>query len=82
MFCVPHLPFFPSSGPYRRMQKSTLTKWTSFAELEMSLILAKLNFKYDLEMVNKGLDWERESHMHVMWWKPELRVRFIAREKA
>ncbi|KAL8708612.1 MAG: hypothetical protein Q9220_006548 [cf. Caloplaca sp. 1 TL-2023] len=54
----------------------------NFAELEMSLILAKLNFKYDLEMVNKGLDWEGESHMHVMWWKPELRVKFVEREKA
>lgn len=48
----------------------------------MSLILAKLNYKYDLELINKGLDWEKESHVHVMWWKPELRVKFIAREKA
>lgn len=48
----------------------------------MSLILAKLNYKYDLEMVNKDLDWERESHVHVMWWKPELRVKFVAREEA
>ncbi|KAL8741129.1 MAG: hypothetical protein Q9184_008421, partial [Pyrenodesmia sp. 2 TL-2023] len=53
-----------------------------FAELEMSLILAKLNYKYDLELINKGLDWEKESHVHVMWWKPELRVKFIEREKA
>ncbi|KAL9040569.1 MAG: hypothetical protein Q9214_004436 [Letrouitia sp. 1 TL-2023] len=69
-----------ASNPFSLGPRGCLGR--NFAELEMSLILAKLNFKYDLEMVNKGLDWERESHMHVMWWKPELRVRFIAREKA
>ncbi|KAI4198068.1 MAG: hypothetical protein LQ350_005509 [Teloschistes chrysophthalmus] len=49
----------------------------SFAELEISLILAKILHRYDLEMVNKDLDWEGQSHVHVMWWKPELRVRFL-----
>lgn len=33
-------------------------------------------YRYDVEMLNKELDWEKQSHVHVMWWKPELRVRF------
>ena len=72
---------------------------SSFAYVEMSLILAKTLFKYDLELVNnpgstsstgsdsdsKGsdsgsvVDWEGASRMHIMWWKPELRVRFLER---
>lgn len=45
----------------------------------MTLILSKLLYKYDMELVSKGLDWEGSSHMHVMWWKPEMRVRFLER---
>lgn len=45
----------------------------------MSLTLAKLFLKYDLTLVNKDLDWEGQSHMHVMWWKPSLMVRFRER---
>jgi len=40
----------------------------------MSSLLAKLHFKYNLELVDKHLDWEGESHMYVQWWKPKLRV--------
>ncbi len=52
---------------------------SSFAYVEMSLILTKLLFTYDMELHNSKLDWEGESHMHVQWWKPELRVRFEER---
>ena len=48
----------------------------------MNLILAKLHFTYDMELVNKNLDWEGQSHIHVMWWKPDLYVRFTPREGA
>lgn len=47
--------------------------------MEMNLLLAKMLWTYDLELVNMDLDWEGGSHMHVMWWKPELRVRFCRR---
>lgn len=52
----------------------------SFAYMEMSLILTKLIFMYDMELVDKGLDWEGRSHVHVQWWKPELRVSFAERK--
>lgn len=45
----------------------------------MSLLLAKLHFSYDLELIDKELDWEGQSHMHVMWWKPNLQVRLHPR---
>ncbi len=48
--------------------------------MEMSTILAKMLLRYDLELVNKGLDWEGQSHLHVMWWKPALMVRFSERD--
>lgn len=44
--------------------------------MEMNLILAKMLWKYNLELVDKKLDWEGTSHLHVMWWKPSLMVRF------
>lgn len=47
----------------------------NFANLEMSLILAKMYFLYDLHLVDSALDWEGQSHIHVQWWKPALRVR-------
>ncbi|KAK2030383.1 cytochrome P450 [Colletotrichum zoysiae] len=48
----------------------------NFAYMEITLILSKMLWKYDLELVNQNLDWEAESHLHVMWWKPALMVRF------
>lgn len=47
--------------------------------MEMSLILAKLIFVYDMELLDQRLDWEGQSHMHVQWWNPKMRVRFTAR---
>ena len=48
----------------------------SFALVEISLILAKMHWTYDLELMDKNLDWEGQSHMHVMWWKPAVNIRF------
>lgn len=47
--------------------------------MEISTILAKLHFRYDIELVDQNLDWEGTSHMHVMWWKPDLNVRILPR---
>ncbi|KAF2677436.1 cytochrome P450 [Lentithecium fluviatile CBS 122367] len=49
----------------------------NFAYVEMNLILAKMHWTYDFELVDKNLDWEGSSHMHVMWWKPDLWVRVL-----
>lgn len=52
----------------------------SFAYMEINLIMAKMFWKYELELVDKELDWDKQSQLHVMWWKPELRVRFQERK--
>ena len=46
--------------------------------MEMSLILAKLLYTYDLQLLEPDLDYEGKSQVHVQWWKPELRVRFLS----
>lgn len=53
----------------------------NLAYVEMSVILAKLIWRYDLFLLDEKLDWNRESHMHIMWSKPDLWVRFGDRGK-
>lgn len=48
----------------------------SFAYAQMSLELAKVVFAYDMELVDPNLDYEAGCHMHFMWWKPKLWIRF------
>ncbi|KAJ6092284.1 cytochrome P450 [Penicillium canescens] len=52
----------------------------NFAYMEINLILTKTFWKYDLELANPNLDWEGQSLLHVMWWKPELLIRFKERK--
>lgn len=40
----------------------------------MRLTLAKLFWTYDLELVNKDIDWMGRARSHVLWHRPELRV--------
>jgi hypothetical protein len=44
--------------------------------MELNLVLAKLVWSYDMELVNKEIDWINDSKVHVLWWKPELYVRY------
>lgn len=46
----------------------------------MCLQMAKMVFVYDMELVDPDLDWEAGSRVHFVWWKPELRVRFLRRD--
>ncbi|KIA75979.1 cytochrome P450 [Aspergillus ustus] len=52
----------------------------NFAYVEMASIIAKLIFRYEMELVDKDLDWEDESRFHIMWWKAPIYVRFTERE--
>lgn len=47
--------------------------------MEINLILAKMLWQYDLELVNKGVDFIEEGRVFVMWWKPTLTVKFHKR---
>ena len=35
--------------------------------MEMNLLMAKLFGTYDLELVNKDINWLREGKVHVLW---------------
>lgn len=47
--------------------------------MEINLLLAKMLWMYDMELVNEDLDWLEEGKVFVMWRKPELWVRFHER---
>ncbi|KAF2793127.1 putative cytochrome P450, partial [Melanomma pulvis-pyrius CBS 109.77] len=50
-----------------------------FAHGQMCSQLAKMIYKFDMELVDKDLDWESSCKMHFLWWKPALNVRFVPR---
>jgi cytochrome P450 len=50
----------------------------SLAWLELHLALSRLLFRYEIDAV-RSVDWERESQMHLLWKKPELKVRLTPR---
>lgn len=47
--------------------------------MELNLVLAKMLWTYDIELVNREIDWLREGKVFVLWWKPKLFVRFHKR---
>ncbi|KAM4067578.1 cytochrome p450 [Hirsutella rhossiliensis] len=51
----------------------------NFAYMEVNLLLAKMLWTYDLDLVNDKVDFIKDGQVFVMWWKPELRVRFRRR---
>ncbi|KAL3417255.1 BCL4p [Phlyctema vagabunda] len=67
-----------ASQPFSLGSRGCLGK--NFAYVEMNLVLAKMHFRYDLELIDRELDWLEQSSMYVMWWKPELLIRFKYRE--
>ncbi|KAI1138334.1 cytochrome P450 [Hypoxylon sp. FL0543] len=63
-----------ASRPFSFGPRSCLGR--SLAWLEMNITIARLLFRYDLEMINKDLNWHAQSEMHLLWKKPSLWVRF------
>ena len=47
--------------------------------MELNIILAKLLFTYEVQLVSTQLDWQIDSMMQTLWQKPELRVRLLRR---
>lgn len=48
--------------------------------MEASLVLCTMLFEFDMALVNPEQEWEEACRMHVNWLKPDLEVRFQARE--
>ena len=47
--------------------------------MELHTALAKMYFRYEVELVNDRVDWHRDSEMQLLWKKPELLVRMHQR---
>jgi len=52
---------------------------SSLALKEIRLVLSKMLWAYDMELVNKEVDLNRDSTSYVLWSKPDLWVRFLRR---
>lgn len=51
----------------------------SLAWMEMRLVIAKLVWMYELELVNKNQDWVHGNRAYAFWMKAPLWVRFKER---
>lgn len=51
----------------------------NLAYLELRVILAKMVWAYEWEMVDKDVDWVRDNKMYLLWKKPEMKMRFHSR---
>jgi cytochrome P450 len=52
----------------------------NLAYLEMRIILAKMAYHFDWELVNDGVDLFRDAKLYLLWKKPALMVRFHPRK--
>lgn len=52
----------------------------SMAWMEMRILIAKMVFLFDYELVDDKLDWELDSPAYILRLKPELWVRGIPRD--
>jgi cytochrome P450 len=51
----------------------------NLAYLEIRIILAKIVWMYDLELVNRDVDLERDSRLYLLWKTPKVMVRYRPR---
>jgi hypothetical protein len=54
--------------------------WCSMAWMEMRILIAKMVFLFDYELVDDALDFERDSSAFILWHKPELWTKVTARD--
>ena len=50
--------------------------------MELRIVLAKLYWKFDLELLDRSVDWQGSSRMYTLWKKPQLRVKVFHRAGA
>ncbi|KAL4961628.1 cytochrome P450 [Aspergillus stella-maris] len=68
-----HSDVLEASQPFSLGPRGCLGR--NLAWIELSTVLAKLHFTYDLEWINRDMDWHRDSRMATLWQKPDLIVR-------
>jgi hypothetical protein len=50
------------------------------AWMEMRILIAKMVFHFDYELVDDNLDWVRDSSCFILWQKPDLWTKVIPRD--
>jgi hypothetical protein len=48
----------------------------------MRLVLAKMLYTFDIELIDTKLDWQKESKYFTLWFSPPLNVEVWQRSKA
>ncbi|KAF4491719.1 Cytochrome P450 monooxygenase aclL [Colletotrichum fructicola Nara gc5] len=61
-----------ASQPFSLGTRNCLGK--SLGWMELRTVLAKMHFKYDLELLDPSMDWHASSQMHTLWQKPTMKV--------
>ncbi|KAI0163984.1 benzoate 4-monooxygenase cytochrome P450 [Xylariaceae sp. FL1272] len=62
-----------ASQPFSMGTRSCMGR--SLGLLELRLILAKLIWRYDMDLADSSVDWLRDSKMQTLWQKPDLKVK-------
>ncbi|EMD59105.1 hypothetical protein COCSADRAFT_176329 [Bipolaris sorokiniana ND90Pr] len=62
-----------ASQPFSYGTRSCMGR--SLGWMELQTIMAKIIYRYDMELVDDTVDWHRDSRMHTLWEKPPLMVR-------
>lgn len=54
----------------------------NMAYMQALIILAKLVYRFNWELLDQGVDWERDLRLYAIWEKPPVVVRYWAVGKA
>ncbi|KXH53928.1 benzoate 4-monooxygenase cytochrome P450 [Colletotrichum salicis] len=66
-----------ASQPFSYGTRSCMGR--SLGWMELHTVMAKLIYKYGLELADESLDWHRDSRMHTLWEKPRLMAKLKPR---
>jgi cytochrome P450 len=69
-----------ASQPFSMGPRACLGR--NLAWIELSLLLSKILWVYDIELLNTEVDWLRDSRMAMLWKKPKLMIKTIRRRVA
>ncbi|KAF5861253.1 hypothetical protein ETB97_000445 [Aspergillus alliaceus] len=61
---------------YQKLKAEIRGQFKTYAEVTCITAQTLPYLQAVMKIVNKSMDWESESSLHVMWSKPDLKVRF------
>jgi hypothetical protein len=60
-------------------QIATKIPTSSLANAEIKLVLARIIYNFDMELVDKNSEWMMNQRVYIIWRKPELMVKLKER---